>query len=142
MYGCDTSIGYGGKTQLPPPQTPPKKKKSCVHNQDPITKQPNSHKAPILAPLKNSPALLHHKGNISRTSSAMTEKSLSLTDFVKQYSHSLPLRVRIKEGFCGNDERWVLIHFFLVPTPDPMQLCIYSSVIVRVAHACMHGGIL
>ena len=33
------------------------------------------------------------------------EETLSLADFVKQYGQSLPLKVRVEEGFCGNEER-------------------------------------
>ena len=33
------------------------------------------------------------------------EGDLTLADFVKKYSQSLPVKVRVEEGYCGNEER-------------------------------------
>ncbi len=30
---------------------------------------------------------------------------MTLCEFVRDHSQELPLRVRVDEGFCGNDER-------------------------------------
>lgn len=31
--------------------------------------------------------------------------TVPLVSFVKDYGQCLPLRIRVEEGFCGNDER-------------------------------------
>ena len=33
------------------------------------------------------------------------EGDLTLADFVKKYSQSLPVKVRVEEGYCGSEER-------------------------------------
>ena len=34
------------------------------------------------------------------------EEGLTLAEFVKKYSQSLPVKVRVEEGYCGSEERY------------------------------------
>lgn len=41
-----------------------------------------------------------------------TEKSVqvfTLISFVKKYGAKLPMKVRIEEGYCGSDERYIIV---------------------------------
>ena len=35
-------------------------------------------------------------------------ESMKLVEFVNRFGHYLPLRVKVEEGYCGTEERYVL----------------------------------
>lgn len=41
-------------------------------------------------------------------------ETLLLADLVKKHSKDLPIRVRVDEGFCGSEERYVCSFVFIV----------------------------
>ena len=59
---------------------------------------------------------------VSRTPHAQTqpqtsagcEEILMLADFIKKYKHLLPLRIKVVEGFCGPEERYVHTYYSLL----------------------------
>ena len=47
----------------------------------------------------------HHKQLTSSLTSSEEGETLMLADLVRKYSRSLPLRIRVDEGYCGSEER-------------------------------------
>ena len=49
--------------------------------------------------------LIHNLLPYQISPTTVTGEVFSLAEFVSLYKHSLPLRIRVKGGFCGKDER-------------------------------------
>ena len=106
-----SDVGFLGKQ--PPPL--PKRKMNTAARSESLASQVST--APPLPPMRTPiPPARHQAGSTDLDNSTLStgeqQKSLSLADFVRNYSNSLPVRVVVKEGFCGNDERYEVAAVF------------------------------
>ena len=124
-------IAFGGKPpQLPPPRVKPKRPQVKIPVLPPMRDPMPPLRDPMpplrdpMPPLRDPMPPLRDpipplrdpipplrdpisvNGPTNDADCAAQQTYLSLADFVKKHGNSLPLRVMVKEGFCGNDERY------------------------------------
>ena len=85
----------------PPVPTTPRPR---LHNESPFS----SVSSPLSKSFESSNGWPHHLAHSSSLPSEqidISDETMSLASFVKRFSDSLPLKVRVDKGFCGPDEK-------------------------------------